>query len=104
MRKSTRKKMKKRTILLIVFLSLILITIVGVYTALQVKLRSLENSLENYLITECGYEKSDILSIEASFSKMPQFPVAVYFRDKPNVKYVFTDRNANMWFQLSPYP
>lgn len=77
-----RNKMKKRTIFLIVFFSLILITTVGVW----------------------GYKKSEILSIEASFSKMPQFPVVVYFIDKPNVKYVFTDRNANMWIQLSPDP
>lgn len=96
--------MKKRTIFLIVFFSLILITIVGIYSTLQVKFRSLENSLENYLITERGYKKSDIISIEASFSKMPQFPVVVYFKDKPNIIYVFTDRNANMWVQLSPDP
>lgn len=97
-----KKKMKIETIVLIIIISAILLSVAGVYTALQIKFRALERSLENYLITEQGYKKSDILSIEASYSKMPQYPVIVYFKDKPNVPYLFTDRNSNRWVQLDP--
>lgn len=96
--------MKIQTIVLIILISVILISLVGMYTALQIKFRTLEGSLENYLITERGYKKSDILSIEATRSKMPMYPVVVYFKDNPNVKYVFTDRNINEWHQISPNP
>lgn len=99
-----KKKIKIETIVLIILISVILISVVGVYTALQIKFRALESSLENYLVTEQGYKKSDILSIKASYSKMPQYPVVVYFKDKPDVPYLFTDRNANQWVQLSPDP
>ncbi|MNJ66777.1 hypothetical protein D3C77_628840 [compost metagenome] len=99
-----KKKIKIETIVLIILISVILISVVGVYTARQIKFRALESSLENYLITEQGYKKSDILSIKASHGKLPTYSVVVYFKDKPNVKYVFTDRNANEWTQLSPVP
>lgn len=97
-----KKKMKAGTIVLIIILSVILLIVGGVYTALQIKFRSLERSLVHYLVTERGYKESDILSIEASLSKLPKYPVVVYFKDKPNIMYVFTDRNANDWHQLSP--
>ncbi|MDY8025405.1 DUF3139 domain-containing protein [Paenibacillus polymyxa] len=93
--------MKKKKIG-ITLLILIIVVSGGLYLALQIKLNSLEQDLKSYLINEKGYSESDILSIKARLSSMPKYPVTVRFRDDPNTEYIFTDRDASEWTQLSP--
>ncbi|MCM3698097.1 DUF3139 domain-containing protein [Paenibacillus macerans] len=87
---------------LLVLIGIVILIIGGIYVGLQVKYNSLEKSLKEYLISVEGYSDSDILSIKAKLSKMPQFPVYVRFADDPNTVYVFTDRGSSEWTQLDP--
>lgn len=85
-----------------IFPIIIVLIISGTYLGLQIKYNKLEVSLKEHLINVEGYSESDIVSIKAKLSKMPQFPVYVEFTDDPGTIYVFTDRQANDWTQLSP--
>ncbi|TKH41897.1 DUF3139 domain-containing protein [Paenibacillus terrae] len=93
--------MKKKKIWITLLILIILVS-GGSFLALQIKLNSLEQGLKSYLINEKGYSESDILSIKASLSLMPKYPVTVKFTDDPNTEYIFTDRDASEWTQLSP--
>ncbi len=46
------------------------------------------------------YSKSDIVSIKARHSKMPEYPVYVRFKNEPDVVYLFTDLGESEWKQL----
>ncbi|CAM4226035.1 DUF3139 domain-containing protein [Paenibacillus typhae] len=81
---------------------IILLLIVGAYTALQFKYHSLEKSLKTYLFNVEGYSESDVISIRAKLGSMPKFPVYVTFSDDPDTTYIFTDRDASDWTQLDP--
>ncbi|MFD1175493.1 DUF3139 domain-containing protein [Paenibacillus puldeungensis] len=91
----------KRRVLIIGLVTLLLV-FGGAYTGLQIKYNSLEKSLKDFLISKQGYSESDILSIKAKLSKMPQFPVYVTFADDPNTVYIFTDRGISDWTQVDP--
>ncbi|AZK46515.1 DUF3139 domain-containing protein [Paenibacillus sp. 3LSP] len=88
--------------ILIFGLIFVFLVIGGIFASLQIKYKSLEKSLKNYLISEQGYSESDILSVKAKLSKMPQFPVYVRFADDPDTVYIFTDRGASDWTQVDP--
>lgn len=87
---------------LIAFGVVVLFCVGGIYAFLQIKFNALENDLKNYLIINQGYHESDILSIKAKYSKMPQYPVYVKFTDDPETTYVFTDRGIGDWTQTDP--
>ncbi|WP_191089483.1 DUF3139 domain-containing protein [Paenibacillus glufosinatiresistens] len=70
---------------------------------MQFKFHSLESDLKRYLVKEQGYSDSDIVSIEATYSKMPQYPVYVKFADDPDTTYLFTDRGIGDWTQIEVY-
>lgn len=81
---------------------IIILLIIGCYSALQFKYNSLEKSLKTYLINVQGYSEEDIVSVKAKFGSMPKFPVYVIFSDDPDTEYIFTDRDASDWKQLDP--
>ncbi|MEK3901731.1 hypothetical protein [Paenibacillus sp. FSL R7-0179] len=81
---------------------IIILLIIGGYSALQFKYKSLEKSLETYLINVQGYSEQDLVIIKAKFGSMPKFPVYVTFSDDLDTEYIFTDRDASDWKQLDP--
>ncbi|MCM3145107.1 DUF3139 domain-containing protein [Brevibacillus sp. MER 51] len=74
----------------------------GVYTYIQIKLNDLEAKMHQYLVVTNDYKESDILRVEAVFSKMPTYSVNVVFKDEPDVTYNYTFRNELEWIQLGP--
>ncbi|WP_054972648.1 DUF3139 domain-containing protein [Paenibacillus sp. A3] len=79
----------------------LVVLILSIYCYIQLKIKKLEQDLQKYLIEEKHYTHSDILSIEGRLSKMPKYPIAVIFRDEPNVIYIYTDRDVGEWIQIS---
>ncbi|RRJ66968.1 DUF3139 domain-containing protein [Paenibacillus oralis] len=91
----TRKKK-----VLIIIAAIVILAVSIFFIRDNLKLRALEGSLEDYLINEKGYAKSDIISIKARHSKMPEYPVYVRFKNEPDVVYLFTDLGKSEWKQL----
>lgn len=81
---------------------IILLAVGGVYAFFQIKYHTLESSLKAYLIHTQGYSESDIVSVKATFSSLPKYPVYVTFADDPETAYIFTDRDTGDWTQLDP--
>jgi hypothetical protein len=83
---------KKRLFIIL----LILIFLVSPYLYVKYKLNTLEAKVTEYLIHNKGYARSDLISVEGKFSKLPNFSVYVVFKDEPMIRYSYLEEGQEI--------
>lgn len=85
-------------------LIVIAISIIALLVNIQLTIYKYEREMRDYLVNTKNYKDEEILSIKCEFSKLPQYPVYVTFKDEPNVTYVYSRGGYGLWYQFPPQP
>ncbi|MBD8033018.1 MULTISPECIES: DUF3139 domain-containing protein [Solibacillus] len=82
--------MTKRSKVVIFIAILVLGLILARFLYIEVNKSIYKNRVSDYLITEMGYDESEIAKVEGVYGfKMPEFYVAVVFKNEPYVEYLY---------------
>ena len=82
--------MTKRSKVVIFIAILVLALIFARFIYIEVNKSIYKNRVSDYLITEMGYDESEIAKVEGVYGfKMPEFYVAVVFKNEPYVEYLY---------------